>query len=117
MPPRTRRAANQENAVGQSLPPASPMPISKKRKIATEPPSRILQDITARFTEPEPVVGGSKQTVSKEEPQPPRRKRRARAPIGRFAKRQQLVDGPSHHPAIPSSLGRSERLERVRFGG
>ncbi|KAG9221286.1 hypothetical protein CCMSSC00406_0008879 [Pleurotus cornucopiae] len=80
------------------------MPISKKRKIATEPPSRILQDITARFTEPEPVVGGSKQTVSKEEPQPPRRKRRARAPIGRFAKRQQLVDGPSHHPAIPSSL-------------
>ncbi|KAF7428855.1 hypothetical protein PC9H_008087 [Pleurotus ostreatus] len=105
MPPRTRRAANQENA---GPPPASPVLTSKKRKIATEPeptprPSRILQDITSQFIEPELVVGGSKQTVSKEEPQPPPRKRRARAPIGRFAKRQQLV-GPSHHPAIPSSL-------------
>ncbi|KAF9494198.1 hypothetical protein BDN71DRAFT_1010787 [Pleurotus eryngii] len=106
MPPRTRRAANQENEVDRGPPPTSPMPISKKRKIATEPeptprPSRILQDITSQFVEPEPVVGGPKQTVSREEPQPPRRKRRAKAPIGRLAKRK---DGPSHHPAIPSSL-------------
>lgn len=52
----------------------------------------------------EPVVEGSKQTASKEEPQPPRRKRRAKAPIERLAKRKQPVDGRAHHPAIPSSL-------------